>query len=85
MKKGNIDTSMIDINKFKTKILSDVVYRKDAYYKHFKVNLGKFIIGWIHLKINVFHFILGTIFQHVIICIKVIPKKKITSFIYLLK
>ena len=69
MKKGNIDTSMIDINKFKTKILSDVVNRKDAYYKLFKVNFGKFIIGWIHLKINVFHFILGTIFQHVIICI----------------
>ena len=43
LKNDNINNSMMGINKFKTKIFSDVVYRKDAYYKHFKVNLGKFI------------------------------------------
>ena len=42
-KNNKIITSMIRLQKFNTQILSDVAYRKDAYYKHFKVNLGKFI------------------------------------------
>ena len=31
-----IDKNQIDIS-------SDILYRKDAYYKHFKVDLGKYI------------------------------------------
>ena len=37
-KKDNINS-----NKFKANKLSDVLYRKDAYYKHFKANLVKYI------------------------------------------
>ena len=33
----------MNIQKFNSKILSNVIYRKDAYYKHFKANLGKYI------------------------------------------
>ena len=33
----------LNTKKFSTNILSNVIYRKDAYYKHFKVNLGKYI------------------------------------------
>ena len=33
----------LNSKKFSTNILSNVIYRKDAYYKHFKVNLGKYI------------------------------------------
>ena len=33
----------MNTKKFSTNILSNVIYRKDAYYKHFKVNLGKYI------------------------------------------
>ena len=33
----------INSNKFKANKLSDVLYRKDAYYKHFKANLVKYI------------------------------------------
>ena len=33
----------INSNKFKANKLSDVLYRKDAYYKHFKANLMKYI------------------------------------------
>ena len=39
----NINDFKSKIKKFSTNILSDIIYRKDAYYKHFKVNLGKFI------------------------------------------
>ena len=38
------------INKFKVNILSNVVYRKDAYYKFFKTNL----VSYIKNKINTF-------------------------------
>ena len=31
------------INKINIDIASDIIYRKDAYYKHFKVNFGKYI------------------------------------------
>ena len=40
---NNINTSLINIKKFNTTILSNIIYRKDAYYKHFKANLGKYI------------------------------------------
>ena len=40
---NNINTSLMNIQKFNSKILSNVIYRKDAYYKHFKANLGKYI------------------------------------------
>ena len=42
-KNKNINDFKSKIKKFSTNILSDIIYRKDAYYKHFKVNLGKFI------------------------------------------
>ena len=40
---NKINTSLMNIQKFNSKILSNVIYRKDAYYKHFKANLGKYI------------------------------------------
>ena len=46
----NISGKNIYNNKFKAISLSDVVYRKDAYYKYFKANLGRYIKN----KINVF-------------------------------
>ena len=51
-KNNKIITSMIRLQKFNTQILSDVAYRKDAYYKHFKVNLGKFIRDRLNLFKN---------------------------------
>ena len=43
IKNKNIKDKKSNINKFKANKLSDVVYRKDAYYKHFKANLVKYI------------------------------------------
>ena len=49
---NNINTFLMNIQKLNTKILSNVIYRKDAYYKHFKVNLGKFIRDRLNLFKN---------------------------------
>jgi len=37
----SLSNSLIDNNNIN--LSSDIIYRKDAYYKHFKVNLGKYI------------------------------------------
>ena len=37
------ETSNTSIIRFQTNSPVDVIYRKDAYYKHFKVTLGKYI------------------------------------------
>ena len=51
-KNKNINDFKSKIKKFTTNILSDVIYRKDAYYKHFKVNLGKYIKNRMNLFKN---------------------------------
>ena len=51
-KNKNINDFKSKIKKFSTNILSDIIYRKDAYYKHFKVNLGKFIKNRMNLFKN---------------------------------
>ena len=62
------------------KINGNNFYRKDAYYKYFKVLLGKYIKNKINeLKINVFFIIQKIIFQLLIINIQEIQKKRIIS------
>ena len=51
-KNKNINDFKSKIKKFTTNILSDVIYRKNAYYKHFKVNLGKYIKNRMNLFKN---------------------------------
>ena len=51
-KNKNINDFKSKIKKFTTNILSDVIYRKDAYYKYFKVNLGKYIKNRMNLFKN---------------------------------
>ena len=48
----NINNKVL-INKFQSNKVANVLYRKDAYYKYFKVKLGKFIKNKINILKNI--------------------------------
>ena len=85
-KNKNINDFKSKIKKFSTNILSDIIYRKDAYYKHFKVNLGKFIKNRMNsFKNKCFPFYSRNNFSSPNYKYTGNPKEKDILFFYLLK